>query len=112
MTKKMAEHISVMLDESVDMLVTDKNGLYVDGTFGRGGHTRLVLERLEAGRLLGFDKDPVAIRHGELLQQEDSRFSIVQDSFANMATHISDVFGCRQSGWRNDGFGCFISSDR
>jgi 16S rRNA (cytosine1402-N4)-methyltransferase len=93
MTKTMAEHISVMLDESVDMLVTDKNGLYVDGTFGRGGHTRLVLERLEAGRLLGFDKDPVAIRHGELLQQEDSRFSIVQDSFANMATHISDVFG-------------------
>ena len=59
MTKTMAEHISVMLDESVDMLVTDKNGLYVDGTFGRGGHTRLVLERLEAGRLLGFDKDPV-----------------------------------------------------
>ncbi len=64
MTKTMAEHISVMLNESVDMLVTDTNGLYVDGTFGRGGHTRLVLDRLDQGRLLGFDKDPVAIGHG------------------------------------------------
>jgi len=93
MTATMAEHISVMLHESVDMLVTDKNGLYVDGTFGRGGHTRLVLDRLDKGRLLGFDKDPVAIAHGKSLAQEDSRFSIVQDSFANMVTHISDVFG-------------------
>lgn len=92
MTKTMAEHISVMLDESVDMLVTDKNGLYVDGTFGRGGHTRLVLERLENGRLLGFDKDPVAIEHGKILEQADSRFTIVQDSFANMAEHIQSTF--------------------
>jgi len=46
-----------------------------------------------------------------LLQQEDSRFSIVQDSFANMAfTHISDVFGVRfKVGWRNDGIWGFIS---
>ena len=58
MTKTMAEHISVMLNESVDMLVTDTNGLYVDGTFGCGGHTRLVLDRLDKGRLLGFDKRP------------------------------------------------------
>ena len=93
MTKTIAEHISVMLNESVDMLVTDTNGLYVDGTFGRGGHTRLVLERLDKGRLLGFDKDPVAIGHGKQLEQEDSRFSIVQDSFANMAEHIEAEFG-------------------
>ncbi|WOD07599.1 16S rRNA (cytosine(1402)-N(4))-methyltransferase RsmH [Marinomonas sp. GJ51-6] len=93
MTNTMAEHISVMLHESVDMLVTDENGLYVDGTFGRGGHTRLVLNRLKEGRLLGFDKDPVAIEHGKQLEQEDPRFSIVQDSFANMATQIPNVFG-------------------
>ncbi|MBR7889725.1 16S rRNA (cytosine(1402)-N(4))-methyltransferase RsmH [Marinomonas sp. A79] len=93
MTKTMAEHISVMLNESVDMLVTDKNGLYVDGTFGRGGHTRLVLDRLEKGRLLGFDKDPVAISYGRALEQEDGRFSIVQDSFATMSEHIANVFG-------------------
>ncbi|MCV2403091.1 16S rRNA (cytosine(1402)-N(4))-methyltransferase RsmH [Marinomonas sp. C2222] len=93
MTNAMAEHISVMLNESVDMLVTNENGLYVDGTFGRGGHTRLVLDRLAEGKMLGFDKDPVAISHGRSLEQEDSRFSIVQDSFANMASHIPDVFG-------------------
>ncbi|MCB5161406.1 16S rRNA (cytosine(1402)-N(4))-methyltransferase RsmH [Marinomonas algarum] len=93
MTKTMADHISVMLNESVDMLVTDKDGFYVDGTFGRGGHTRLVLERLDQGRLLGFDKDPVAISYGHALEQEDSRFSIVQDSFANMSEQIVRVFG-------------------
>ncbi|MBJ7537554.1 16S rRNA (cytosine(1402)-N(4))-methyltransferase RsmH [Marinomonas transparens] len=94
MTNTMAEHISVMLNESVDMLVTNADGLYVDGTFGRGGHTRLVLNRLnEGGKLLGFDKDPVAIAHGKALEQEDSRFSIVQDSFANMSEHIASVFG-------------------
>ncbi len=93
MTNTMAEHISVMLHESVDMLVTDVDGLYVDGTFGRGGHTRLVLDRLEKGRLLGFDKDPVAIGHGKQLEQEDARFSIVQDSFANMDVRIPEIFG-------------------
>lgn len=93
MTNPMAEHISVMLNESVDMLVTDADGFYVDGTFGRGGHTRLVLDRLEKGRLLGFDKDPVAIGFGRTLEQEDSRFQIVQDSFAAMSEHIPSVFG-------------------
>lgn len=92
MTTTMAEHISVMLHESVDMLVTDENGFYVDGTFGRGGHTRLVLDRLDKGCLLGFDKDPVAIGYGKSLELDDSRFSIVQDSFANMVAHISGVF--------------------
>lgn len=93
MTDTAPEHISVMLNESVDMLVTDENGFYVDGTFGRGGHTRLVLSRLAQGKMLGFDKDPVAIEYGEALQKEDQRFTIVQDSFANMADHITDSFG-------------------
>jgi len=96
MTDAVPEHISVMLNESVDMLVTNVDGLYVDGTFGRGGHTRLVLDRLQQGRLLGFDKDPVAIDFGKALQQEDERFSIVQDSFANMTDHIVTVFGCHK----------------
>ncbi|SBS30111.1 Ribosomal RNA small subunit methyltransferase H [Marinomonas spartinae] len=93
MTDTVPEHISVMLNESVDMLVTNVDGLYVDGTFGRGGHTRLVLDRLKQGRLLGFDKDPVAIDFGKALQEEDERFSIVQDSFANMTDHIVTFFG-------------------
>ncbi|MCO4784450.1 MAG: 16S rRNA (cytosine(1402)-N(4))-methyltransferase RsmH [Marinomonas gallaica] len=93
MTETTPEHISVMLNESVDMLVTDTAGTYVDGTFGRGGHTRLVLSRLTTGTMLGFDKDPVAIGHGKTLEAEDERFTIVQDSFANMAEHIPEVFG-------------------
>lgn len=93
MTNTEHEHISVMLNESVDMLVTDPDGDYVDGTFGRGGHTRLVLSQLKEGRLLGFDKDPVAIGFGRQLEQEDARFRIVQDSFANLADHIPTVFG-------------------
>ncbi|REG81637.1 16S rRNA (cytosine(1402)-N(4))-methyltransferase RsmH [Marinomonas pollencensis] len=93
MTDATSKHISVMLNESVDMLVTNTDGLYVDGTFGRGGHTRLVLDRLDKGKLLGFDKDPVAIEFGKALESEDSRFTIVQDTFAAMSEHINDVFG-------------------
>jgi len=80
------EHFSVLLRESVDALVQDASGFYIDGTFGRGGHSRAVLQRLNAeGRLLGFDKDPLAIAAGEKLEQEDQRFSIVHDSFAALA---------------------------
>lgn len=90
MTMPAPKHISVMLNESVQELITDPNGLYIDGTFGRGGHSRLVLKHLNQGKLLGFDKDPVAIEYGERLAQEDSRFQITQDSFANMAEHIQN----------------------
>ncbi len=92
MTDSVPQHISVMLNESVDMLITDKNGLYIDGTFGRGGHSKLILSKLDEGKLLGFDKDPVAIEHGCALQAEDSRFQIVQDSFANMLESIDAKF--------------------
>ena len=52
-------HQTVLLQEAVDALVTDPEGYYVDGTFGRGGHSRAVLEKLsEQGRLLAVDKDP------------------------------------------------------
>ncbi|WP_191603120.1 16S rRNA (cytosine(1402)-N(4))-methyltransferase RsmH [Marinomonas algicola] len=91
MTDSVPQHISVMLNESVDYLITDKNGVYVDGTFGRGGHSRLILSRLDSGKLLGFDKDPVAIEHGNALHNEDDRFQIVQDSFANMLEPIESL---------------------
>ena len=89
MTESIPVHISVMLNESVSDLITDPNGCYIDGTFGRGGHSRLVLAQLEQGKLLGFDKDPVAIEYGEALAQEDGRFQIVQDSFATMDQYIT-----------------------
>ncbi|MFM0136236.1 16S rRNA (cytosine(1402)-N(4))-methyltransferase RsmH [Caballeronia grimmiae] len=77
------QHRTVLLNEAVDGLITRADGIYMDGTFGRGGHSRAILQRLgEAGRLIAFDKDPLAIATAQQIQ--DSRFSIVHDSFASM----------------------------
>ncbi len=79
------KHKSVLLDEAVELLITDPAGSYVDGTFGRGGHSRLILSELAPeGRLLGFDKDPQAIAVAEQLQQQDGRFECVHGSFAEL----------------------------
>ena len=81
----MSEHITVLLNEAVDALIQDPDGLYVDCTFGRGGHSRLILERLgQDGRLIGIDKDPRAIATANELAKEDSRFSICHGSFADI----------------------------
>lgn len=86
----MSEHITVLLNEAVDALVKDPDGLYVDCTFGRGGHSRLVLEKLsEKGGLIGIDKDPRAIQTGKELEAEDSRFSICHGSFADLKNWIA-----------------------
>lgn len=88
------EHYSVLLEESVAALVTDAGGRYVDGTFGRGGHSRKVLSQLNnEGCLLAFDKDPTAVAVGRALSQGEPRFSIVQQSFAAMAQVL------RERGW-------------
>jgi 16S rRNA (cytosine1402-N4)-methyltransferase len=85
------QHRTVLLDEAVDALALDgarAGGLYIDGTFGRGGHSRLILSRLNAaGRLVAFDKDPQAIATAE--QVTDPRFSIVHDSFATMGSAMA-----------------------
>lgn len=86
----MTEHVTVLLNEAVDALVQNPDGLYVDCTFGRGGHSRLILERLsENGRLIGIDKDPRAIETGKDFEQLDSRFSICHGSFAELKTWIA-----------------------
>ncbi|MBU9584684.1 16S rRNA (cytosine(1402)-N(4))-methyltransferase RsmH [Burkholderia multivorans] len=77
------QHRTVLLDEAVESLMTRPDGIYVDGTFGRGGHSRAVLARLgPSGRLIAFDKDPRAIETAQAMA--DARFSIVHDSFASM----------------------------
>jgi len=82
-------HTTVLLQETVDGCLNDPAGIYVDGTFGRGGHSRLLLSKLAPeGRLIGFDKDPLAINTGKELEQEDSRFQIVQASFADMKAEL------------------------
>ncbi len=90
MTASDYRHITVLLDEAVEHLALSADGCYVDGTFGRGGHSRLILEGLGAqGRLLGFDKDPLAIATGNALAAEDGRFVIVQRSFADMGDELA-----------------------
>ncbi|MBB6339966.1 16S rRNA (cytosine1402-N4)-methyltransferase [Pseudomonas fluvialis] len=90
MTASDYRHITVLLDEAVEQLALRADGCYVDGTFGRGGHSRLILEGLGAqGRLLGFDKDPLAIATGNALAAEDGRFVIVQRSFADMGDELA-----------------------
>jgi len=85
-------HTTVLLNETVDGCVTDPDGIYVDGTFGRGGHSRQLLSKLsDKGRLVGFDKDPLAIASGKELEAEDPRFTIVQSSFADLVTELKQL---------------------
>ncbi|MFQ3304941.1 MAG: 16S rRNA (cytosine1402-N4)-methyltransferase, partial [Oceanospirillaceae bacterium] len=78
-------HKTVLLDEAVELLVHDTDGVYMDGTFGRGGHSGLILQHLSPqGRLQAFDKDPLAITQAQVMIANDSRLSITQTSFANM----------------------------
>lgn len=90
-----AKHYSVLLQESIDgLLACDgaNDGVFVDGTFGRGGHSRALLARLgESSKLIGFDKDPEAVAMGEALQKEDSRFTMVHSSFADMKAQLSGL---------------------
>lgn len=89
MKENETQHKSVLLGESVAALVQDVEGFYIDGTFGRGGHSSAVLARLApAAQLLGFDKDPEAVAAGEALAAQDSRFGIVAGSFANMLEEV------------------------
>ena len=84
-------HISVLLHETVDALVADRNtGIFIDGTFGRGGHTRLLLSKLdENARVYAFDKDPQALAVAAELEQEDPRFKIIHASFADLQAEMN-----------------------
>ncbi len=84
-------HQTVLLNEAVDALVQDVDGFYVDGTFGRGGHSARILERLsERGRLLGIDKDQDAIVVARERFGQDPRFEIAQGSFAALASLVAE----------------------
>jgi 16S rRNA (cytosine1402-N4)-methyltransferase len=75
------QHTTVLLNEAVEALVTKPDGTYVDATFGRGGHSRLILSRLdEVGRLIAFDKDPEAVAVANAI--DDQRFAIRHQGFA------------------------------
>ncbi|MFP8778585.1 16S rRNA (cytosine(1402)-N(4))-methyltransferase RsmH [Hydrogenophaga sp. RWCD_12] len=78
-------HHTVLLNEAVQALAIRADGHYVDATFGRGGHSRLILQQLsEAGRLTAFDKDPQAIAAAQQLEAGDARFSIRHEGFRHL----------------------------
>ncbi|MCH1926420.1 16S rRNA (cytosine(1402)-N(4))-methyltransferase RsmH [Shewanella sp. C32] len=84
-------HLSVLLNEAVEGLNIRPDGIYVDGTFGRGGHSRRVLSHLgEHGRLIAIDRDPQAIEAAKALA-DDPRFTIVHGGFGQLAEYIEQL---------------------
>jgi len=81
------QHVTVLLNEAVAALAPKENGVYVDGTFGRGGHSRLILSRLApSGRLFAFDRDPAAQSSAPT---GDARFELIHQSFGAMAEALA-----------------------
>lgn len=90
MTEVRSEHLPVLLNEAVEALAITADGIYVDGTFGRGGHSRAILAELSTdGQLLALDRDPAAVAAGKDLAKEDKRFSIEQCSFSELQQQVN-----------------------
>ena len=84
-----SSHTTVLLNEAVAALAIKPDGCYVDGTFGRGGHSRVILERLGGnGRLIALDKDPVAVAVGK--RWRDQRFQIIHSGFAQLGRVLQE----------------------
>ncbi|HCD15998.1 MULTISPECIES: 16S rRNA (cytosine(1402)-N(4))-methyltransferase RsmH [Shewanella] len=84
-------HLSVLLQETVDGLNIRPDGIYIDGTFGRGGHSRQILSRLgEQGRLIAIDRDPAAIEAAKQFAN-DPRFTIVHGGFGQLADYVEQL---------------------
>ncbi len=82
-------HKPVLLDEVIEALNIRADGIYIDATFGRGGHSREILKRLgPEGRLLAFDKDPDAIKSASSELVQDKRFEIIKGSFTMLTQHL------------------------
>jgi 16S rRNA (cytosine1402-N4)-methyltransferase len=85
-------HRPVLLDEVLDALQIKQNGLYVDGTFGRGGHAAALLEQLrEQGRLLAFDKDPEALAYAADRFHDESRLIMRHGSFRDLGSVVAEL---------------------
>ena len=85
-----AAHLTVLLEEAIDALAIRAEGVYLDATFGRGGHSRRILACLnEKGRLVAVDRDPMAISFGRAIN--DPRFHLVHRAFGELADVASDA---------------------
>ena len=85
------QHVTVLLNEAVEALISNPDGFYIDGTFGRGGHSALILKQLSPqGRLLAIDKDMAAIATATERFSNDARFAIAHDSFASLKSLVAE----------------------
>ena len=85
-----SEHVPVLLVEAVDALAVKPDGVYVDATFGRGGHSKAILARLgEQGRLIVFDKDPTAIAMARAIG--DARITVIHEGFAQLNQALREI---------------------
>jgi len=82
-------HVPVLLREAVEILAVRPNGIYVDATYGDGGHARAILERLDAGRLIAFDADPEAATRAAAIA--DSRFTFFQTNFRHISRTLDRI---------------------
>ena len=89
----MSKHISVMPTEALDLLDIKEDGIYVDGTLGRGGHSKLILDKLKNGKLYCFDLDSSAIEESKQLLKDYENVIYIHDNFANMNKYVDKVDG-------------------
>lgn len=82
----------MLLSEAADGLVTDPDGVYVDGTFGQGGHAKAILDKLSArGRLIALDKDIQAVQAGQERFKTDNRLTLIHQSFSNLIAAADEM---------------------
>ena len=78
------EHVSVMLNQCIELLNIKADGIYVDGTIGLAGHSSLILKNIPEGHLYGFDQDDFAIeKSDELLKNIGNNYTLIHDNFCN-----------------------------
>ena len=89
----MIKHYSVMADECLKLLDVKEDGIYVDGTLGRGGHSKLILEKLKTGKLYCFDLDSQAIEESKEILKDYKNVIYIHDNFMNMNKYVDQVDG-------------------
>jgi 16S rRNA (cytosine1402-N4)-methyltransferase len=85
----MSRHISVLLNESIEALNIKPEGIYVDGTFGAGGHSKLILSHLTSGQLYAFDQDPESYEKLEEHFKNDARFTMIEKNFRTLKQSLN-----------------------
>jgi len=92
MSQQQFSHKPVLFQQVIDLMKIKPDGIYIDGTFGRGGHSAAILAQLnEKGRLLVMDKDPEAIAYAKQLLADDARVTIIHDDYGQMAERIEQL---------------------